>query len=82
MMHNNEPTNAEIRSSNVILISPRPKSMRNSRNKSPPTNAKHPNTHVGPEPEASFGKSYKAAGERSGQRSDNQPDNEFANGHD
>ena len=26
-MHNNEPTNAEIRSSKVILISPRPKSM-------------------------------------------------------
>src|SRR6516225_5488887 len=39
IMHNNEPTNAEIRSSKVILISPRPKSMWSSRNMSPPTNA-------------------------------------------
>src|SRR5436190_10230156 len=38
-MHTNEPTNAEIRSSNVILISPRPKSIWNSRNKNPPTSA-------------------------------------------
>ena len=38
-MHNKEPTNAEMRSSKVILISPRPKSMWNSRNRNPPTSA-------------------------------------------
>ena len=38
-MHSNEPTNAEIRSSKVILISPRPKSMWSSRKMSPPTTA-------------------------------------------
>src|SRR5512133_1655844 len=32
-MHNNEPTNAEIRSSKVILISPRPRSMWNNRDR-------------------------------------------------
>src|SRR5512133_1304047 len=32
-MHNNEPTNAEIRSSKVILILPRPKSMWNNRDR-------------------------------------------------
>ena len=39
IMHKTEPTNAEIRSSKVILISPRPKSMWSNRKISPPTKA-------------------------------------------
>src|SRR5262249_24711013 len=39
MIQCNEPTKAEIRSSNVILISARPKSMWNNRKRNPPTTA-------------------------------------------
>src|SRR5262249_43985068 len=39
MMHSNEPINAEIRSSNVILIWARPKSMCNNQKRNPPTSA-------------------------------------------
>ena len=79
-MHNTDPTNAEIRSSKVILISPRPKSMWSNRKMSPPTTAPTiPMPTLDPQAEASLAESHETSGQRSGQCSDNQPDNDFTN---
>jgi hypothetical protein len=45
--------------------------------KSAHKSAQHSDAHVGPEPEPLLAKSHETTGQRSSQRSNDQPDNEF-----
>src|SRR6476660_4235394 len=82
MIETKEPTKAEIRSSNVILISVRPRSMWNNQKRNPPNSAPIiPIPHVGPESEAALGKSHHTPSQCPSQRADDQPNNNFASRH-